>query len=271
MRFKTGKMPVPFQFPVRRFIRFSIDLSGRLTPCWQCSHMKPDWPNAVPAATPLTEAVQVWRVRLAPLHAIRAALEASLTPEEIKQAEAFRHAESRARFVGARAALRELLAAQLRLPPAAVRFVRTERGKPQLHPDHGAPLQFNVSHSGGLALLALARSVEVGVDVEVQHAVPQALDLAQRYFAPAEAAALEPLPEAVRAAAFLRLWTRKEAQLKATGSGLADSLATPHTLPGPWTMVEFAADANHPAALAVRAAEARLTFHDLTDHWFRAR
>ncbi len=232
--------------------------------------MKPDWPNAVPAVTPLTEAVQVWRVRLAPLHAIQAGLEASLTPEEIKQAEAFRHAESRARFVGARAALRELLAAQLRLPPAAVRFVRTERGKPQLHPEHGSSVQFNVSHSGGLALLALARGVEVGVDVETQRPVPQAFELAQRYFAPEEAGALERLPEAGRDEAFLRLWTRKEAQLKATGSGLADSLATTHALPGPWTVVEFMAEADHPAAIAIRAAQARITFHDLTDHWFRA-
>lgn len=230
--------------------------------------MKPDWPNAVPAVTPLTEAVQVWRVRLSELQTDQ---QAALTPEEIKQAEAFRHAESRARFVGARAALRELLAAQLHLRPAAVRFIRTERGKPQLHPEHGSAVQFNVSHAGNIVLVALARTTELGVDVETQRPVPQALELAQRYFAPEEAMALEHTPEAERAAAFLRLWTRKEAQLKATGRGLADSLAATHALPGPWTVVEFAADAVHPAALAVRAANARITFHDLTDHWLSAR
>jgi 4'-phosphopantetheinyl transferase len=86
-------------------------------------------------------------------------------------------------------------------------------------------LHFNLAHSGELALLALTRAGEVGVDVERIRPMPDALELAARFFSPREVAALQTVPPDDANAAFFRLWTRKEAWLKATGEGIAESLA----------------------------------------------
>lgn len=226
--------------------------------------MKPDWNQSAPAATPLTDVTQVWRVRLDALPGDPAQFEARLAPDELQQAQNFRHAESRARFVCARVALRELLGARLSIAPAVVRFVHTDHGKPQLHAAHASDLQFNVSHSGNCVLVALAKKFAVGVDVEFCRPMPDAIKLAERFFAPDEAAALRRHVEPALSAAFFRLWTRKEAQLKATGAGITGGLADTCSLPGPWTVAEFEASPDHPAAVAIRAESMPVSFHDLT-------
>lgn len=88
----------------------------------------------------------------------------------------------------------------------------------------GDGLQFNVSHSGGALALAVSRSQPLGIDLEHQRRPRRAIELAQRFFAPHEAAALQRLPESEQQAAFLRLWTRKEALVKAEGGGISGSL-----------------------------------------------
>jgi 4'-phosphopantetheinyl transferase len=103
-----------------------------------------------------------------------------------------------------------------------LRVDRREDGKPFLV---DSTLQFNLSHSRGALLLALARDTPVGVDLENPERQPRALDLADRWFHPSEVAALTALDEPMRASAFLRLWCCKEAVLKATGSGIANGLA----------------------------------------------
>jgi len=95
------------------------------------------------------------------------------------------------------------------------------RGKAHLR---GDALHFNVSHSGGALALAVSRSQPLGIDLEHQRRPRRVVELAQRFFAPHEAEALERLPDAERQLAFLRLWTCKEALLKAEGSGLAGGL-----------------------------------------------
>jgi 4'-phosphopantetheinyl transferase len=227
--------------------------------------MQPDWIHAAPAATPLTDAAQVWRVRLAALPADSSPLEKWLAPDELQRAQTFRHAESRARHVCARAALRELLGTRLNIDPSEVRFVHTNHGKPQLQATHASNLQFNVSHSGQCVLVALAQKFAVGVDVEICRPRPEAIKLAERFFAPDESAALRQLAEPALSTAFFSLWTRKEAQLKATGDGIAGGLANTSNLPGPWTVVEFEAAPEHPAAVAIRSDAMPVTFHDLTE------
>jgi 4'-phosphopantetheinyl transferase len=104
--------------------------------------------------------------------------------------------------------------------------VRGEHGKPQLPPPFST-LGFNWSHSGERALFAIGRGVEgfeVGVDIERIRARPRALELAARFFAPAETAALSALPVGKQLHAFLRLWTAKEAVLKAHGGGISYGL-----------------------------------------------
>ena len=129
-----------------------------------------------------------------------------------------------------RAPLLKLLASYLDEPAASIVLDQDARGKPRLaHKAStggaGERLEFNWSHSGGFALVALARGCEVGVDIERLGKVRRPADIARRFFDHDEAAALEPLDPAARDAAFIRLWCAKEALLKAVGEGLSFGLA----------------------------------------------
>src|SRR5258708_27232070 len=96
------------------------------------------------------------------------------------------------------------------------------KGKPRLaESELGA---FNLSHSGGLALFGFAETGEIGIDVEQIHPLADLLDIAQRFFCPAETAELISLPANQREHAFFRCWTRKEAYIKALGEGLSMTL-----------------------------------------------
>jgi 4'-phosphopantetheinyl transferase len=120
--------------------------------------------------------------------------------------------------------LRRMLASCLAVDADALAFVHGAHGRPVLDAPH-AGLDFSWSHSGGRALLALARGLpELGVDIERMRPRPRALDLGARFFAADEGALLQQLPETARGAAFLALWTAKEAVLKGTGRGLAYGL-----------------------------------------------
>ena len=115
-----------------------------------------------------------------------------------------------------------LLASYLGGEPAQLNFGEGPHGKPFLRPP--TALDFNISHSRGTLLAAISRAQEVGVDIEVAGRVRPVLDLARRYFTPAEADALARLDPASQQSAFLRLWTCKEAVLKALGAGISFGL-----------------------------------------------
>ncbi|GII88181.1 4'-phosphopantetheinyl transferase [Sphaerisporangium siamense] len=142
---------------------------------------------------------------------------------ELQRVPTYRRDEDRIRFVTACWLLRTAAGAQLGVAPEEVPVERgcdgcgKPHGRPRiLSPD---PLHVSVSHSGERVAVALTATGPVGVDVEV---VPDAplRELVRCALSPAESAALETLPEEERHAAFARLWTRKEAVLKATGHGL---------------------------------------------------
>jgi len=120
--------------------------------------------------------------------------------------------------------LRQILGAYLSLAPAHLRFDLSARGKPELAPgSNPLHLRFNLSHTHGLALVAVTRRREVGVDVEWSRPVAEATQIAERFFSPQESARLRALPAEQRPAAFFNCWTRREAYLKATGEGIAES------------------------------------------------
>ncbi len=117
--------------------------------------------------------------------------------------------------------VRTLLARRLGVGPEALRFVDGARGKPTLsHPSVHPEPRFNLSHSGDVAVVALADS-EVGVDVEAQREVPNLEPLARRFFSDAEREFLTSVSGTARETRFLGMWTAKEAYLKAVGSGVA--------------------------------------------------
>jgi 4'-phosphopantetheinyl transferase len=124
----------------------------------------------------------------------------------------------RQRFVAAHACMRALLAAELGTVPASLRFASGDQGKPSLA---GHPGSFNLSHSQGTGLLVWSPAGgEWGIDVECVRDMPDAPAVAERVYTRAERQAWLSLPAAERAMGFMTLWARKEACLKATGSGL---------------------------------------------------
>jgi 4'-phosphopantetheinyl transferase len=142
-----------------------------------------------------------------------------LAPAEHARAARYGRDDLKRRYVVGRASLRWVLAHALDVAPGDVPIVRGERGRPMLEGAHA--LDFNISHTGGMALIGLTRAGRIGVDVERLERNVNADGLARRVLAPAERATLAPLDESGRRARFLRYWTCKEAMSKATGDGLA--------------------------------------------------
>jgi len=146
-------------------------------------------------------------------------LRATFSRREEERFRSFGPDELRSRWGAARGILREVLGRALGIDPGVVEFRYAAHGKPFLP---GTPLRFNISHSGNLAVIALAQ-VEVGVDVELPRP-RRSDDIARRFYAPGEIERLfaQADPEG-RADSFFRLWTCKEAFLKVTGEGLSRS------------------------------------------------
>jgi 4'-phosphopantetheinyl transferase len=186
---------------------------------------------------------------------------ATFSSHEQARAERFAAGRLREHWVAGRGLLRALLARATGSDPAGLRFTYAEHGKPALDPVsapwiQGPSLTFNVSHSNGMALYALARGREVGVDLELvqQRRTDQ---LARRYFCPEETGWIEGHPEDLRREAFYAIWCAKEAYQKACGLGLALGLSA----------FCFTLDDQGPTALlrqdGVPDAPARWTVHRL--------
>jgi 4'-phosphopantetheinyl transferase len=247
--------------------------------------------------------VHLWQAELDRLSAHVQRLEHTLAPDELARANRFHFPQDRARFVVTRGALREILGQYLGLTPEQVRFGYGPVGKPVLAVGGGAgeresgrageqgnggagergnggvevSLEFNLAHSGRLALFAVARGRRVGVDVEQIRPNVACEKLAVRFFAPEEQAQLLALPADLRIEAFFACWTRKEAFVKARGEGLAlglDQFAV-SVAPGEpavllraafdpdeasrWTILALSPAPGYTAALAVEGHGWRLT------------
>ena len=163
------------------------------------------------------------------------------------------HAE---RFLAAHGALRLILGDYLALEPRAIPFSLHEGGKPYTP---GTDLQFNLSHSGALALIAVAWARQVGVDVEQIRPVPGLDEVAARVCTAEERKTLASLPEPRREGAFLAMWTRKEALAKLTGEGVR-ALARAHCLQGHdrCSLVELDDLAGYAASVAAEGMDWRL-------------
>lgn len=166
--------------------------------------------------------VVVWKIDLDENVGSLSGLERLLSEDERQRADRFHFNLDRQRYVIGRAAVRRLLGKQLRRRPEAVQLRYNSQGKPALVRAEGdADWRFSVAHSGGLALVAMTRHREVGIDVERVRPDVECLELARRYFSPREIAELEATPTAEQRRAFFHGWTRKEAYLKAHGTGLS--------------------------------------------------
>lgn len=179
-----------------------------------------------PAALALgARSVHVWRVSLS--RGNREEFVRLLSPDEQERARRFIHERDAHAYIVAHGTLRRVLAGYQSTAAASLRFVAGAFGKPSLvESPHAPSLEFNLSHSGDLALIAVSRCGPVGVDVEQWDRRVEHLELAEQFFSPIERAALRALAHDVeeRTEGFFNAWTRKEAYLKATGHGITRGL-----------------------------------------------
>jgi len=168
--------------------------------------------------------IHVWRValdvsadRIQPLRSI-------LSADERARADRFHFPQHRDRFTVCRGVLRTILSRYLNLPPDRLQFQYGPHGKPSLPPAIDSAIQFNLTHSHDLALVAIALQHPVGIDLEQIRVMPDVKQLAQRFFTAREHQVLCALPHPDQQAVFFRYWTCKEAYLKAIGSGLTHEL-----------------------------------------------
>lgn len=166
--------------------------------------------------------VDVWQVNLEIAIGRLEKFNRLLSVDEQAQAQRFVFDKDSQHFIVARGSLRQILSYYVDTPPEGIVFHYGEHGKPYLSSklaDH--PLQFNFSHSGNVALCVVTKEQQVGIDVEYICKGIEFEQIAKRFFSSRESETLAKLPVAERKQAFFRIWTRKEAFIKAIGAGLS--------------------------------------------------
>ncbi len=218
--------------------------------------------------------VDVWQANLSLDPSVLQDLQKTLSEDEKHRADRFYFPEDKNYYIAARGILRSILSRYLRTSPELIKFTYTPQGKPYLEHNtrensidyKNKSIQFNLSHSQNLALYAVAGDRPVGIDLEYCRSLPDALALAKRWFLPTEYQEL--LAQTNQELNFFRIWTAKEAYLKATGAGLRD-LATVEVMITPenylqyktiqdskelaqqWSLLELNPAPNYAAAIAI--------------------
>jgi 4'-phosphopantetheinyl transferase len=168
--------------------------------------------------------ILIWTTRLDNVGDVRLAqLANSLSADENQKALRLRFERDRKRFIVGRGVLREILGTYLKTNPEKIAFGYGSQGKPFLKVRNQrtvTPLHFNLSHSSGWVIYALALN-EVGLDLEFVRPIPELHGLVERCFSAGEVEAFYSVPSALRLKAFFNGWTRKEAYVKACGEGLS--------------------------------------------------
>lgn len=223
--------------------------------------------------------IHVWPVHLVAPEDATSSLCSLLSADERSRAARIQHAETLQAFTLCRGVLRLLLGNYLGVDPASLEFTYTAFGKPVLVT--AGNVSFNVSHSGTLALLAFANGLEIGIDIERMTAI-EIETLAKRFFSGEECEELIALPPAERQRAFFRCWTRKEAYIKAIGTGMSTDLFSFRVSLRPgeparllhiskeagkahgWTLHDVSCGSDYEAALAYEDAERPLILYPET-------
>jgi 4'-phosphopantetheinyl transferase len=165
--------------------------------------------------------IDIWKVQLDQLETLVSQTN-NLSSDEIARANRFHFEKDKGRFAQCRSVLRDILSDYLGIPGAEIRFEYLKGGKPRVVVDQNpGGLQFNVSHSANVALIAVGSEHQLGVDIEKIRSDVDDVELAERFFSVRERSELGALPDHLRLAGFFACWTRKEAFLKATGDGLS--------------------------------------------------
>lgn len=226
--------------------------------------------------------IDVWRVDLDRDPDSVCSLFKTLSRDEQQRAGRFHFAKDRGQFVIARGSLRKIIGGYLALEPDRIDFSYNAFGKPFLELEE-TRLRFNVSHSRGFALVAVASGREVGIDIEFVDDDLDVLTVAHSVFSQTEISILEKLPSALRPLAFFKGWTRKEAYLKALGKGFSERSGQlsgtvipdePNIPLGTtdgqnvrdWSLVSLPYERDYMAALAVESRIGTIRYWQLTEN-----
>jgi 4'-phosphopantetheinyl transferase len=184
--------------------------------------MNTTWQSPSPSLKLSNGTAHVWRLRLDEPELDAANFRPLLNTAECARADRYRFDRDRNRFTTTRGVLRTLLERYTGVNKTKLEFIFSKHDKPALDPNTcDQRIEFNVSHSGSLALIGFTPDHPIGVDVEQTERPVTQDKIAERFFSPDEVARLRQLPEADRNEAFFRCWTRKEAFIKAHGDGLS--------------------------------------------------
>lgn len=219
--------------------------------------------------------IHVWRLFLSEIY--KHTLSDFLAADELTRARQFHFTKDRENFIAVRGTLRLILGSYLNIAPERLKFCYNDYGKPALPAKfHEHAPHFNVSHSHNIALIAIARDREVGVDIEYIRSMETEDLIAEQFFSPREFKTLRSLPAYLQQTAFFTCWARKEAYIKAVGKGLTIPLdqfdvelrpGEPADLlningePGKashWTLHELFPADGYVAALAVEDSDVKL-------------
>ena len=238
------------------------------------TRMRSDPTDRLPAAAGIHD-VEVWRLDCARRRDAGLVFRSALDAPERARLRIMRDAGARLRFSAGRWLVRRVLARRLGCTEAEVELAVGAHGRPSLA---AGGIDFNLSHAGSLVVLAVG-TVRVGIDVETTNRSRDWRAIARRFFSPVEFAAIEACDEAERRTAFFRAWTRKEAFVKALGTGLATGFARFDVSIGPrpaltgaridgvdtseWSIRDLAAGPDHLGAVAMRTTRPRVRTRDV--------
>jgi 4'-phosphopantetheinyl transferase len=228
----------------------------------------------IPALSP--GVLHAWTLSTPRLETSTHRLFSLLAPDERERANTFKFTLAQRRYVVSRSVLRLLLGSYTALPPSELRFAYGPHGKPRLATRHRPPaVRFSLTHSGDIVVYAFVLGRHVGVDVEEQAPIGDVRELARRYLSDCERRPLVGTFGSAVQSEFARAWTRKEAYLKAVGTGLTARLseicvadADPivgnaatlrrgcaHAPRGSWSIVEFVPRRGFVGAVVVSGAQ----------------
>ncbi len=201
-----------------------------------------------------------------------------LSQDELQRANRFRFDKDRNHFISGRGLLRIILGKYLNESPASVKISYLDKGKPYIE---SSPVKFNLAHSGGKAFYAFALNIEVGIDLEKIKEMPDAADIAERFFSEDEVNEFRTVEKDNIETAFFNCWTRKEAFIKAIGEGLSHPLAdfSVTLKPGDepkflmiknkpdevkeWSLFDIEAESNFISSLALKAKNVNIIYKEL--------
>jgi len=239
----------------------------------------PSWGSPPEKITLCSNEVHVWRASLEESQPQVECFRHNLAADEQKRADRFYFQRDRRRFITAHGVLRGILGLYLNVAPNYLSFRYSSYGKPALAWESGGDaIRFNMSHSHGVALYAVTRGREIGIDVEFIRRDLEVEQIAERFFSQSEIAMLRALPPSLQRHAFFLCWTRKEAYIKARGEGLSIPLDQfdVSLIPGKaagllntrpnsdealgWWLQDLTLDSGYAAALAVEGRGQTLSF-----------